>query len=183
MLLGLSIPLAAFAAGNENRAEQESASQEKVEKAVFPSLTFANLNKQDVQLPQGLKGDVNLVLIAFQREQQNDLDTWLKVLPEVVGKHPDVAYYEIPTIDRMNSFMRWFINTGMRGGIPDKAQRERTITLYTDKKAFREALKLASEDRVYVLAINKKGEVLWRTEGLQSAEKQASLETFLNSRH
>jgi hypothetical protein len=148
----------------------------------FPSLTAADLNKQEVRLPGGLSGDWNLLLIAFQREQQKDIDTWLPVLPAVVQKHPNLAYYELPVISRMNFMMRWFVNTGMRNGIPDKQQRGRTITLYLDKKPFRDTLQIPSEDNIYALLVNKAGEVVWRTEGTVSEEKLRSLENFLNAR-
>ena len=150
----------------------------KVE-AVFPALQFPDLNKKAVSLPGGLNGERNLVIIAFERKQQNDIDTWLAVLPAMLANHPKVAYYELPVIDKMNGMMRWFINNGMRGGIPDPAQRERTITLYTDKKVFREALRIPDEKRIYLLMLNKAGEVLWRTEGVVSPDKQQALKDYL----
>ncbi len=148
----------------------------------FPSLKASDLNKQEVQLPGGLKGEWNLLLIGFLREHQNDIDTWLPSLPAIVQSHPKLAYYELPVIARSNFMLRWVIATGMRGGIPDKAQRARTITLHLDKKPFRDALGLATEDRIYVLLVNKAGEVLWRAEGTASSDKLQSLESFLDGR-
>jgi hypothetical protein len=84
--------------------------------AVFPNLKADNLNKQKLELPGGLAGDLNLLLVGFQREQQADIDTWLAPLPGVVNRHPHFAYYELPVIDRTNFMLRWVINTGMRGG-------------------------------------------------------------------
>jgi len=148
----------------------------------FPSIKASDLNKQDVQLPRGLKGEWNLVLIGFLREHQNDIDTWLPSLPALVQSHPKLSYYELPVIERTNFMLRWVIATGMRGGIPDKAQRARTITLYVDKKKFRDALGIAAEDRIYVLLVNKAGEVMWRSEGTASGDKLQSLEKFLDGR-
>ena len=45
----------------------------------------------------------------------------------------------------------------------------------------RDALRIPSEDRIYVLLANQKGEILWRSEGTASGEKKRSLETYLNS--
>jgi hypothetical protein len=42
----------------------------------FPKLTAANLEKQAFSLPEDFAGDRNLLLIAFQREQQQNVDTW-----------------------------------------------------------------------------------------------------------
>ena len=147
---------------------------------VWPSLQASDLNKRKIELPGGLAGELNVLLVAFQREQQKDVDTWLPLLPALVKAHPKLAYYEIPVISRSNSLLRWIIDNGMRGGIPDKQQRARTITLYLDKKPFLETLEISSEDRIYVLVVNKSGKVLWRTEGVASQEKLESLAAFLN---
>ena len=105
----------------------------------------------------------------------------IALLPALVKAHPKLAYYEIPVISRSNSLLRWIIDNGMRGGIPDKEQRARTITLYLDKKPFLKTLEISSEDRIYILVVNKNGKVLWRTEGVASQEKLESLEAFLNA--
>lgn len=75
----------------------------------------------------------------------------------------------------MNILARTFVNEGMRAGIPDPTARERTITLYLDKPAFRETLDLPTEDDVYVLLVNRRGEVLWRAQGAFTPEKGRGL--------
>lgn len=42
----------------------------------------------------------NLVLIAFRREQQFDIDTWIPIAQRHMQRRPDVRYYELPTISR-----------------------------------------------------------------------------------
>jgi hypothetical protein len=150
------------------------------DKPTFPALQASNLNGQEMQLPSALAGDLNLVLIAFQRGQQKNVDTWLAHLPKIQQAHPKFAYYELPVISRLNAVTRWFIDNGMRSGIPDKAQRARTITLYIDKQPFRNALALPSEDRIYALLLNKQGEVVWRAEGDYTEESGRSLTDFLS---
>ena len=75
--------------------------------------------------------------------------------------------------------MCWFINNGMRGGIPDKEQRARTITLYIDKEQFKKSLGLGSEDQIYAVLIDKSGKVIWNEAGLYSETKGKSLEAAL----
>ncbi|MDR3747630.1 MAG: hypothetical protein P4M04_05705 [Acidobacteriota bacterium] len=61
----------------------------------------------------------------------------------------------------MNPLTRWFIDSGMRRGIPDPNARARTITLYIDKKPFEQALQLPTEKTVYALLVDRSGKVLW----------------------
>ena len=147
---------------------------------VFPSLTFSNLNGQEVAMPGGLAGErANLVLVAFLQKQQKDVDTWLKPLPAIQRAYPGFRYYELPTIKRMNALVRYFIANGMRGGIPDKEQRGRTITLHIDKEPFKKALGITSESTIHAFLIDKSGKVLWRQEGLFTEAKGKSLEDAL----
>lgn len=141
----------------------------------FPTVAGYNLLRRKLNLPQDLEGDLNLVLIAFQQWQQGQVDTWIPSAKELEQVYPQLRYYELPTIQQRNALAQTFINEGMRAGIPDPVARERTITLYLDKVAFRRALALPHEDDIYVLLLDRQGRVLWRAEGVFSPEKAQSL--------
>lgn len=149
--------------------------------ARFPALEANDLNGRQIAMPGGFAGERNLVLVAFLQKQQKDVDTWLAPLAAVQQAHPGFRYYELPTIKRMNGLMRFIIANGMRGGIPDKGQRERTITLHIDKEPFKKALGIESESTIHALLIDKAGQVLWRAEGLYTAAKGESLVAMLDT--
>ena len=151
------------------------------ESPAFPPLKAENLNGVIMNMPSEFEGEVNLLLIAFLQKQQADVDTWLKPLPSIAKAHPKIKmrYYELRAIKGMNRMVRWFINNGMRGGIPDKDQRARTITLYIDKEQFKKSLGLGSEDQIYAVLIDKSGKVIWNEAGLDSETKGKSLEAAL----
>jgi hypothetical protein len=148
---------------------------------IFPLTRGENLEGRVFTLPAGLEGAYNLLFIAFQRDQQTDIDSWLPFVKQLVKEYPALAYYELPTIYRGNPLFRWWLNTSMHMGIPDKKAREATITLYLDKQAFRKALDIPDEDHIYVLLVNRKGEVLWRVEGPFKEEKGRDLKHALES--
>ncbi len=141
----------------------------------FPPLKANNLSGQSVAMPSGFEGEVNLLLIAFQREQQSDVDTWLMRLPSLVQQYPQMRYYELPTIDKSNPIFRFVLRIGMRAGIPDKQQRARTITLHLDKSSFKKSLGIETESSIYALLVDQSGRVLWREEGLYTDAKAQSL--------
>lgn len=147
--------------------------------AHFPDVQSSNLEGHPVFLPRDFEGSVNLVLIAFQREQQREVDTWLKEMKRFEGVDPALRYYELPTIAKLNRMTRWFINSGMRRGIPDKSARARTITLYLDKDLFKASLQISSENTIYALLVDRSGNVLWRAEGVFDEAKAESLRAFL----
>lgn len=131
----------------------------------FPSVEGSSLEGEHFVLPSDLKGELNVVLVAFTREQQADVDSWTPFLKTAVESRHEVRVYEIPTLGRRYRLMRPFIDGGMRRGIPDAAVRAATITLYIDKSPFRESLRLPDEDRIYVLLVDKQGRVYWRGDG------------------
>jgi hypothetical protein len=172
----LIFPAIGFAFSDDRGAPSDRAAA--ASEVIFPRLIAVNLEKQTLSLPEDFAGDRNLLLIAFQREQQQSVDTWLDQMKRF--EHSSgFQYYELPTIDRLNPIARWFINSGMRRGIPDRSARARTITLYLDKPSFRKALNLPDEKQIYAVLVDRSGRVLWRAEGDFDEAKAASLRQVL----
>jgi hypothetical protein len=88
----------------------------------FPAVKSSNLLRRKITLPYELQGDFNILFIPFQQ--------WHQRLVE--ASFPGVR-------------SQTFINEGMRAGIPNQTTREKTITLYIDKKALRRALEIPNE--------------------------------------
>ena len=141
----------------------------------FPAITASALSGRKYSLPEDFDGRANVVLVAFRREQQAVVDTWLPAAQKLAAANPAVRYYELPTISRRYTLLRPLIDGGMRGGIPDPAMRDATITLYTNVDAFRRALGLASDRTIYALLVDTRGVVRWRGEGAFTARQGAEL--------
>ena len=142
----------------------------------FPNTTGKNLNGRVFHLPNDFEGEINLVIIAFQRWHQRLVDTWLPLADSLAKEVPELAVYELPTLRRMSGISRWFINRGMRSGIPDEKARHRTITLYIDKEPFRKALKIPDEATIYTILVDRKGRLYWRAQGDLKEELVLGLE-------
>ncbi len=142
--------------------------------ARFPAVSGDNLNGKRFDLPRDFEGALNLVVIAFQREQQRDVDGWMPFLKTLAKDRSEVKIYELPTLGRRYRLMRPIIDGGMRGGIPDTKVRATTITLYIDKTPFRRALELPDENHIYVVAVDREGHVHARAAGLFTPESGAA---------
>ncbi|MBL0171056.1 MAG: hypothetical protein IPP90_10045 [Gemmatimonadaceae bacterium] len=146
---------------------------------LFPSVSGSNLEGRKFSLPADFGGDFNVVLVAFKREQQNDVDTWLPFLRETTARRSDVRVYELPTLNRGYRFMRGVIDGGMARGIPERATREATITLYIDKSPFKQALGIDSESQIRIYLVARGGRVLWHGNGRYSEELASALAAML----
>lgn len=143
----------------------------------LPTVQGANLARQTLSFPADFAHELNLVFVAFQQWQQRDVDGWAPLVEQIRQNMPNFEYYEFPTIQRMNFLSRTFINEGMRAGIPNEATRRRTITLYIDKRPFKQALNIGTEEQIWVFLFDKLGRVLWQTSGAFTPEKGDGLQT------
>ncbi|MBN2148471.1 MAG: hypothetical protein JW726_13875 [Anaerolineales bacterium] len=141
----------------------------------FPTLTGSNLLRQKLTLPHELHGELNILLVPFHQWQQSLVDTWIPFATALEKANPGVVYYELPTLPKMNWLPRTFINEGMRAGIPNPRSRERTVTLYVDKSQFRRQVNLPDEKTIYILLVDRQGNILWRAEGSFNPETGESL--------
>ena len=132
--------------------------------ARFPQLRASNLENREFDLPKDFAGERNLLLIAFQREQQQELDTWLREMRRFQEADPGFQYYELPTIERLNALARWFIDSGMRRGTP-KADYDHVITVYADTKAWKEGVRYTDPDAAYLILLDRESKVDWHYRG------------------
>ncbi len=146
---------------------------------IFPEVSGRNLNRKKYAFPEDFSANYSLVLMAFYRHQQEDIDTWLPFAAQLERKHSGFTYFEFPVIYRMGPIGRFMLNEGMRAGIPDTLARERTITLYLEKAQFLRSLGIESEEEIQLLLINPEGEVVWRETGVFSPDKAHSLHRFV----
>ena len=131
----------------------------------FPTVRGSNLAGKEYILPADFEGELNIVAVAFQMWHQDEVNTWMPLFEQMEHQVPGLRAYDLPVLRSMNRVSQWMIDQGMRGGIHDLATRSRTITLYTDKERFRQALNLSSADHITVLLVDRRGEVMFRAQG------------------
>ncbi len=77
----------------------------------FPKVSGIDLEGNKQELPQVFKNEFNLVVVAFRREQQTQVDTWIKAIESILKAKPNLSFFEIPLIYELSTFKRFWINT------------------------------------------------------------------------
>ena len=125
----------------------------------FPQLAARDLGGREVALPAGLPGERNVVLIAFRRDQQRLVDSWVPWLEQRAVIDPGLRFVELPAIGPQWEPGRPAIDGGMAAAIRDQAMRRRTLTVYTDVR--RVTVPLAIDDRstIWLCLVDRAGRV------------------------
>ncbi len=147
----------------------------------FPIVTGSNLERRRMTLPADFEGRLNLVVLAFWQRHQALVNTWMPLAGELEQRHPGLAFYELPVIQKRSRISQWFIDSGMRAGIPDHRVREHTITLYLDKPSFLENLGITDDGTIHAIVVDRTGRILWRASGPLVEATESDLVDFLES--
>ena len=140
---------------------------------MFPDLEADDLNGRTLSLPKDLPGKPTIVLIAFKRKQQSSVDEWVDRLDLLPEGGP--AWIEMPVVGRGAAIFRSFVDKGMRAGITSEFMRGRTITIYSSRRAFNNALGIQSMKDIYVALVDPNGTVHILIQGDVSEEKVKKL--------
>ena len=149
---------------------------------VFPGVVSYSLDKAKVDLPSGLEGKTNLLLISFEPEQQKDIDSWTSAATALQHTNFNFRWYRLPVSARENFVFRWWENSSMRSDETDPETWHWIVPLYVNKDEFRKTLQIPNERDVVALLIDKQGHVLWRASGAMNTQKRLSLEGAAGAR-
>jgi predicted transcriptional regulator len=148
---------------------------------IFPSISSYALDKSKVNIPSGLAGQVNLLLIFFQPEQQKQIDTWMPLAQALQHTNFNFRWYRMPVSEHENAIFRWWENSSMRSEETDRETWPWIVPLYVNKLGFRNALQIPNERNIVALLVDKQGHVLWRASGVLTPEERAGLTAAVQS--
>ena len=145
------------------------------ESVEFPSVTAYSLDKQKVTLPSGMEGQIDLLILSFAPEQQNDVNSWLPVAQALQHTNFQFRYYQIPIAARENFVFRWWETSSMRSDQTDPVTWHWIVPIFVDRQKFLHDLDIPNDKQVVALLVDRHGRVLWRASGPLTDDKRNSL--------
>lgn len=131
----------------------------------FPLVQGARLDKSKVSLPQDLPADATLLIVAFRDELDPLSDQWARLGDRLSERHGDrVATLELPVVTNKLKWAGGLATMGIRGQIDNETERQRTVPIFVDVKAFRKTLRVSSGD-VHAYLVARDGRIAWTGEG------------------
>ncbi|MBM3147071.1 MAG: hypothetical protein FJ000_04160 [Actinobacteria bacterium] len=120
----------------------------------FPAVLGHALSGEIVRFPQDVAGAPAVLLIAYRRAAQPDIERWLAALAR---RAPATTVYEVPA--RPSLVYRppaGWIDAGMRGGVP-KPQWRCVVTIYGDGSVVRDFVGEASRPVAHAVVLGGAG--------------------------
>lgn len=154
----------------------------RLDPVLFPTLEARNLNGRTLVLPSELDGERNILLIAFQRWHQSEINSWSPALNALLAADPELRAYEVPMIAGFYTMARPVIDAGMALAITGSAARERTLTVYTDVRQTMAALEITHPWSITLMLVDRQGQIGWRDQGSCTPRKASRLEHALAAR-
>jgi len=124
----------------------------------FPTAEVRTLAGETLRLPDALAGSPAVLLVAYRRSTQPDVDLWRLALAKEV---PGLKVLEVPTIPSpvWRPVSSW-IDAGMRGGVPQELWSQ-VATAYGDGGEIRRFLGDAGREVAHVVLLDDAGVARW----------------------
>lgn len=145
----------------------------------FPELRGITLSTKETVVPNDLTGNPRLIVVAYDSEQQPDVDGWLPALEALNQDVPELAGYYVPLLPKSAADSALFIVGGMYLAAKNDRDRERTIVVFTDVEEFNRLVDVPSQDDIRLFLINGDGEITWQGAGAFNEATLDSLKTAL----
>lgn len=82
----------------------------------FPTVNGSNLQRAKLTLPQDFEGDYNLLFIAFQQWQQDEVNTWIALAENCEARFPGPGLLRTAHHSRFEWYLKVFHQRGHAGG-------------------------------------------------------------------
>ena len=132
--------------------------------ARIPEVHATSFAGEAVNLPEGLRGKVGVLVLGFSHASRDEVAGWGKRLAGDYRESPTVIYYEMPMLAGVPRMMRGFIAGQIKGSVPDRA-KARFVPLLENEAGWREVTHSKSGDDAYVLVVDEHGLVQLEMQG------------------
>jgi hypothetical protein len=155
----------------------------------FPKCSGETFNGKNVKIPEQTKGKVTILWVAFSREAEEDMKTWLNPVYNlfVVKKDTsdffsaavnyDVNFYFIPMLNQINQTL------GSKEKIKNKTDSEfwpYILYFKGEVKSYIDALKIGDKKTPYFFVLDAEGKIIHIESGKYSEQKMDKIEDFIN---
>lgn len=130
----------------------------------IPAVHAPSFSNEMVNLPEGLKGKVGVLVLGFSRGSRESTTAWGKKLAADYGESPVVLYYEMPVLASLPKMIQGFVINQIRSSVPER-ERPRFVVLLENEAAWQTMVAYKNANDAYIVVVDDQGVVRWQTHG------------------
>ena len=135
----------------------------------LPTVSTTTLSGRPVVVPDPDQDGRTVVLLAFARDHQDDLDAWRPHLVTLGCNWVEIPFIDVPWV------LRRLIRGAMDRSIDDTVTRNHLAPVWGDADAVRRSVGIEEDDEIVVIVVDPRGRVLHRHDGPPGTTGPASL--------
>lgn len=125
---------------------------------MFPTVEGELLSSKKISLPDHCKGKVSLLIVAFKRGTQSQIDTWTKPIMKEFSMYDEFRFIEIPMISNFYSWMSNYIDNGMRRSTVSNMHKN-VMTYYGPLRDYYKYFGVEDKTLCYVFLLDQHGKI------------------------
>ncbi len=134
----------------------------------FPEITGDLLSYKKITIPEHCKGKVSILIVAFKRGTQPQVDSWTTPLMQEFSNDSDFRFLEIPMISNFYSWISGYIDNGMRGGIVESMHKN-VMTYYGPLDRYFTYFDVQDKKLCYLFLLDREGKIQFLANGESSS--------------
>ena len=138
----------------------------------IPPVHGAVLTGEKVDLPEGLRGKVGVLVIGFSQASRDEVEDWGRRLDEQYRSSAAVAFYEMPVLESVPHVLRGFVLKQIERSVSTGGKR-RFLPILDHEADWKKAAGFVTSDDAYVLVVDGGGQIEWTTRGKATTEMVA----------
>jgi hypothetical protein len=148
--------------------------------ARIPEVHATSFSNEAVNLPEGLKGKVGVLVLGFSRDSREGDSAWGKRLAADYRESPTVVYYEMPVLAAVPRMVRGLVVKSIKSSVP-ASEQARFIVILENEAAWKTVTHYGRPDDPYVLVVDSQGSVVWQTQGAPTEAAYAALKQHVEA--
>lgn len=142
---------------------------EEGECLVMPAVTGVDIDNQEISFPEAFAADYYLVVMPYDRQQQQGALTWLEPFQELAAQHEALSYFSIAALPDLSPPIRLLVMGGLTAGVRDESVRPQVAVLFLEEQAaFLAALGVENADDMSAFLMDRSGAIYWHGTGSYS---------------
>ena len=148
--------------------------------AHIPEVHANSFSNEAVNLPEGLKGKVGVLVLGFSRDSRDADSAWGKRLAADYREAPTVVYYEMPVLAAAPRMLRGMIVKSMKSSVP-ASEQARFVVILENEAGWKAVCHYERPDDPYLLVVDSQGSVVWQTQGAVTDAAYAALKQHVEA--